>query len=627
MDIYEVVSDYVRLKKSGSGFKGLSPFTNEKTPSFVVTPSKSIFKCFSSGKGGDAISFLQEVDGLSYVEALRQLAQKYGIAVVEDVMPENYAEEQSQRESLYILLNFAKDYFKTNLHESDEGKSIGLSYFVERGFSKEIIDKFDLGYAFDQWDGLIKRAKEAGHSPDLLEKTGLKIVKENKEYDRFRGRVIFPIHNQTGRVIAFGARILKQDKNQPKYINSPETDLYHKSKILYGIAQGKNAIRNEDNCFLVEGYTDVLSMHQAGIPNTVASSGTALTDDQVALIKRFSDNVTVLFDGDPAGLKASMRGIDLILTGGLNVKAVTFPAGEDPDSLSKQLGDEAFKSFLEENSQDFIQFKTSFFVKEGKNDPIKKAEAIGEIIQSISLIPDPIKRTLYIQECSLSLGIDESVLITELNKKIISSRKDQQRAPEQSAVVPDVFEETKKESLDLSDVIAVQEKESIRILLQYGSELIKGSEGQEQQLVDYFISESEDLEFVTPVFKRIFELFKEKLLEGQIIDAQYLLATSNPEYTQLAADLLTNKYELSPHWKDKYKILVPLEKDGLKNATYTNILRLKFRMVQQLIQDNMKNLKEKNEDKDVDELLSMQKELKKYEMSIAEILGNVVSAK
>ena len=300
MDIYEVVSDFIRLKKSGSSYKGLSPFTNEKTPSFMVSPSKEIFKCFSSGKGGDAISFLQEVDGLSYVEALRYLAQKYGITVEEDEMPENFVEEQNQRESLFIILNFAKDYYKGNLHDSDEGKSIGLSYFKERGFSADTIDNFDLGYAFDRWDGLIQYAKEHGHNEDFLEKAGLKIVNEDKQYDRFRGRVIFPIHNITGKVIAFGARILKNDKNQPKYINSPETELYHKSNILYGIFQAKNTIRNEDNCFLVEGYTDVISLHQAGIINVVASSGTSLTEDQIKLIKRFTDNVTVLFDGDNA---------------------------------------------------------------------------------------------------------------------------------------------------------------------------------------------------------------------------------------------------------------------------------------------------------------------------------------
>lgn len=628
MDIYEVVNDFVRLKKSGSSYKALSPFTNEKTPSFVVSPSKGIYKCFSSGKGGDSISFLQEVDGLSYIEALKYLAQKYGITVEEDEMPDNFKEEQSLRESLYIILNFAKEYYKNNLHNSDEGKSIGLSYFKERGFSEETIDKFDLGYSFDQWDGLIKSAKESGHNQEFLEKAGLKIVKEEKQYDRFRGRVIFPIHNITGKVIAFGARILKNDKNQPKYINSPETDLYHKSNILYGIFQAKNTIRNEDNCYLVEGYTDVISLHQAGIHNVVASSGTSLTDDQIKLIKRFSDNITVLFDGDKAGLKASMRGIDMILEGGLNVKAVPFPEGEDPDSYSKSLGPEGFKEYLNSNAKDFIAFKASVFIAEGKKDPIKKAESIREIVQSISLIPDPIKRSVYLQECSNLLNIEESVIINELNKLLINKRRDTVKKEERAElVVPEAFEKEKDDKADRSDAIKKQERESIRMLLNYGMELIKGSEEEEMHLIEYFISESEDLEFETPIYKNIFTLFKEKLVDGIIVDANYLLGTDNAEYKSVAVDLMTDRYELSPQWKDKYKILVPNEKDVLKNATYTNILRLKLRIVQKLTQENMEKLKASKDENETNEILMTQRNLKKYEMSIAEILGIVVTMK
>lgn len=630
MDIYEVVNDFVRLKKSGSSYKALSPFTNEKTPSFVVSPSKGIFKCFSSGRGGDAINFLQEVDGLSYVEALKYLAQKYGIAVEEDEMPENFKEEQGQRESLFIILNFAKDYYKNNLHHSDEGKSVGLSYFKERGFSGETIDKFDLGYAFDQWDGLIQEAKKKGHNQDFLEKAGLKIVKEQKEYDRFRGRVIFPIHNITGKVIAFGARILKNVKNQPKYINSPETELYHKSHILYGIFQAKNAIRNEANCYLVEGYTDVISLHQAGIHNVVASSGTSLTEDQIKLIKRYSDNVTVLFDGDNAGLKASMRGIDMILEGGLNVKAVAFPEGEDPDSHAKNLGPEGFKDYLTDNAKDFIAFKASVLVADGKHDPIKKAEAIREIVQSISLIPDPIKRTVYLQECGNLLDMEESVLIHELNKLLINRRRDAANKEERAASVDhniDVLVEEKKEKSNLTNVIAMQERDSIRILLNYGAELIQGSEEQDLHVVDYFLSESEDLEFETPVYKRILDLFKEKLAEGVIIDASYLLASPDDELRKVAVDLMAEKYELSPLWKDKYKIMVPNERDVLKNATYTNILRLKFKIVRKLMQENMEKLKDSKDESETNELLTIQRNLKKYEMSIAEILGIVVTMK
>jgi DNA primase len=629
MDIYEVVSDFIRLKKSGSSYKGLSPFTNEKTPSFMVSPSKEIFKCLSSGKGGDAISFLQEVDGLSYVEALRYLAQKYGITVEEDEMPENFVEEQNQRESLFIILNFAKDYYKGNLHDSDEGKSIGLSYFKERGFSADTIDNFDLGYAFDRWDGLIQYAKEHGHNEDFLEKAGLKIVNEDKQYDRFRGRVIFPIHNITGKVIAFGARILKNDKNQPKYINSPETELYHKSNILYGIFQAKNTIRNEDNCFLVEGYTDVISLHQAGIINVVASSGTSLTEDQIKLIKRFTDNVTVLFDGDNAGMKASMRGIDMILQGGLNVKAVAFPEGEDPDSYAKKLGSEAFKEYLARNAKDFMSFKASVFVEEGKKDPLKKAEAIKEIVNSISLIPDPIKRTVYIQECSNLLGIEESILINELNKLLIKRSRDgvkQEERHQAEAFLIDQSEDLLQvEKPNLSSIIEQQERESIRMLLNYGAEFIKAEDEAQQHLIDYFIAECDDLEFETPIYNKIIALFKEKLLDGFIIDSKYLMNSNDPEIKRIAIDVTTEKYEVSRNWTEKYKIIVPHEKDALKSATYRNILRLKSTVVRKLMQDNMGKIKSSTDEKETSELLNIQNNLKKYEMSIAEILGNVVT--
>ncbi len=629
MDVYEVVSDFVQLKKSGSGYKGMSPFTNEKTPSFMVSPAKGIFKCFSSGKGGDAISFIMEIDGLSYVEALRYLAKKYGVEIVEDEMPANYLEEQSKRESLFIILNFAKDYYKKLIRENDEGKSIGLSYFKERGFDDETIDSFELGYALDSWDGLIKAAKAGGYNEDLLESSGLKIVKENnKQYDRFRGRVIFPIHNMTGKVIAFGARILKLAENQPKYINSPETDLYHKSKILYGIYQAKNEIRNQDNCYLVEGYTDVISLHQAGIKNVVASSGTALTAEQIKLIKRFTDNITVLFDGDRAGVKASMRGIDMILEGGLNVQAVPFPEGEDPDSYAKQLGGEKFKAFLSDNSKDFISFKTDTFLEEGKDDPLKKAETIKAIVQSIALIPDPIKRTVYIQQCSVQLGIDEDVLIREQNKLLIKKSRDQNRKSENELLnkeaeeLPDI-EPKKKEQLDLSTTIALQEQESIRILINYANEMIIDADEKELSMLNYYLAESEDIVFETPVYRKILDIFKTKLEEGIIIDDKYLMASGDEEIKNVAVDMMTTKFEVSPAWNDKHKIFVPDEKSILKNSTYTNVLRLKFRIVQRMVEENMQKLKVSDSEELTDELLEIQFDLKKMEMSLAKILGNV----
>ncbi|MFY0654087.1 MAG: DNA primase [Cyclobacteriaceae bacterium] len=629
MDIYEVVGDFVRLKKSGSSYKALSPFTNEKTPSFMVSPSKGIFKCFSSGKGGDAINFLQEVDGLSYVEALRYLAQKYGIQVEEDEVPENFAEEQNQRESLYIILNFAKEYYKENIHNSDEGKSVGLSYFKERGFSEGTINTFDLGYAFDKWDGLIQHAKENGHKEEFLEKAGLKIVKEEKQYDRFRGRVIFPIHNITGKVIAFGARILKTDKNQPKYINSPETDLYHKSNILYGIFQAKNAIRNEDNCYLVEGYTDVISLHQAGITNVVASSGTSLTEEQIKLIKRFSDNVTVLFDGDAAGLKASLRGIDMILAGGLNVKAVTFPEGEDPDSYAKALGDEEFKQFLSDNAQDFIGFKTSLFIEEGKNDPLKKAESIRELVQSISQIPDAIKRTVYIQECSNLMSIEESTLINELNKLLIKKGRDAQRKEERGSEYVNIgtgIDEIEKPEIRkglFDEAIKNEEFECIRLLLNYGDKELKTDQDYAVNLVEYFLNESEDVSFTIPVYQKIFELFKSKLESGIVIDLHYLMELDDKEIKSEAVNMSLSR-ETSANWMDKNKIFIPEEKNDLRLEAYQKILRLKLRIISRMSFDVLQELKSTDKENEVIEIQKKMKALKQMETSLADLLNGYV---
>jgi DNA primase len=434
VDIVDVVGDFVTLKRSGQNYKALSPFTNEKTASFYVVPAKGIFKDFSSGKGGDGITFVMEHEGMSYVEAIRYLANKYGVAIKEDASLENIA-QQSDRDSLYILMNYAKDYYKSSLFDTDEGRSVGLSYFHERGFNDRIIEKFELGYSINEWDHFSKKALQDGYSLEMLEKAGLVIKKEKEPdsfrvYDRFRGRVIFPVHGIAGKVIAFGARILTKEKDQPKYINSPETEIYHKSNVLYGMFQAKNAIRREDFCYLVEGYTDVISMHLADVDNVVASSGTALTEEQIKLVRRFTENVTVLFDGDAAGIKAAIRGIDLVLKGGLNVRIVLLPDAEDPDSFSKKMGSSEFKKYLVGHTKDFISFKIDLYAKDSGHDPIKKAEAIRDIVTSISLIPDPIKRSVYIQETSQLLKIQESVLLSELNKIVIGDRR--KKAEDQS---------------------------------------------------------------------------------------------------------------------------------------------------------------------------------------------------
>lgn len=625
IDIVEVVEDFVTLKRSGSSFKALSPFTNEKTPSFYVVPSKGIFKDFSSGKGGDAITFVMEVDGLSYVEALKYLAGKYGIEVKEEEQSDEALLAQNKRESLYIVLNYANEYFQDVLHQSDEGKSIGLSYFKERGFNDDTIKKFQLGYSKEIWDGLLNKAIKKGYNKELLSEAGLIIDKDGKTYDRFRSRVMFPIHNVSGKTIAFGGRKLSSTDKSAKYINSPETELYFKSKVLYGLFQSKNSIRKEDNCFLVEGYTDVISMHQAGIENVVASSGTALTEDQVKLIHRYSKNVTVIFDGDAAGIKASMRGIDLLLEGDLNVKAVALPEGEDPDSYAKNLGTSGFRDFIADEAQDIIRFKTKVLLDETGNDPVKKAGVIKEIITSVTKINDPVKRTVYIKECSDILGISESVLVAEQNKILIEKRKGQSATPNyipEPEIPP--LEEDLYDRTDISKVIELQERESIRLLVNYGKNKIQTRELNDEYQISYFLNEADEIQFTNATYRKIVDMFRDKLREGEIIDGDDLLNHEDEDVRKTVIDLSADKYEISDNWLEKYKIYVPRETEFLRDATYSNVLRLKFRIVQQLIQEETKKLKEARNEKEVDELLDDISELKKVSVEIGKILGNVL---
>ncbi len=423
MDIIEVVEDFVPLKKKGQNWWALSPFTNEKTPSFSVSPAKGIFKCFSTGKGGDSITFVMEMEGIGYVEALKYLAKKYNIELEQKEMTDAQKEAHSIRESLFIALNFAKNYFQEQLTKTEAGKAIGLSYFKQRGFNDKIIEEFELGYSQDEWQNFENAALKNGYSKEVLEQAGLVVAKEDgKRYDRFRGRVMFPIHNLSGRTIGFGARTLKKDK-MAKYLNSPESDVYHKSDVLYGLFQAKKAIRNEDNCYLVEGYTDVISLYQNGVENVVSSSGTSLTESQISLIKRFTDNVTVLYDGDSAGIKASLRGVDMLLSQGLNVRVVRFPDGEDPDSYVQKIGGSEFRKYLKETSKDFILFKTDLQLADTQGSPLKRAEAVRSIVESIAKIPDPIKRTVFCEECSRVLNVDVKILVDEVNKIIVSDRE------------------------------------------------------------------------------------------------------------------------------------------------------------------------------------------------------------
>ena len=476
--IEDVVGEFVPLKKRGANLLGNCPFHNEKSPSFTVSPAKGIYKCFGCGKAGNSVNFIMEHEHYSYPEALRFLANKFNIEIEEEEQTSEQKEAADERESLYIVSNYAANYFNKQLLESDEGKAIGLSYFLERGFREDIIEKFQLGYNPDGWKAFTDEAEKAGHNLKYLANSGLTIVKGEKKFDRFKGRVMFPIHNLSGRVLGFGGRILKTDAKAAKYLNSPESEIYHKSKVLYGIYTAKKAISQENICYLVEGYTDVISMYQAGVENVVSSSGTSLTEGQIRLIKRFTPNITILYDGDAAGLKASFRGIDMVLQEGMNVRVVLFPEGEDPDSFAKAHTTEELKDYITTSAQDFIRFKTSVLIKDVGNDPIKKAELVKDIVASIAIIPDQIKRAIYTQECSSLLDIPEQALINEINtilRKGVEKQTKRASSNQQHDELPDdlFFPEEYQEGKSNAGDLAHWEKEILRLLVSFGDQPIK----------------------------------------------------------------------------------------------------------------------------------------------------------
>ena len=616
LDIVEVVGDFVSLKKSGSSYKALSPFTTEKTPSFFVSPSKQIFKCFSTGKGGDAIEFLKEVDSMTYIEAIKYLGEKYGVEINET---ESNYEVSNEKESLLIILNKSKEFFKENL-KTEEGKSIAISYFDHRSFDKNIVEKFELGYSIDKWDSLHNYLTKNQYEDELIIKAGLILENNNKKYDRFRGRIIFPIHNLSGKVVAFGARILKDEKNQPKYINSPETSLYVKSKILYGLYQSKNNIRKDDNCYLVEGYTDVISLFQIDINNVVSSSGTSLTSDQIKLISRYTKNITILFDGDKAGMDASLRGMDLILENDMNVKIVSFPEGEDPDSYSKKVGKEKFQEFVKSNGTNLINYKINLLNKKYKDDPVKKSEMIFDIVRSISKIPNSIKRSVFLKEASNSLDISEQALISEMNKLLIG--KENKSFPLNNLITK---KEENKDEKNISSAINFYERECVRMLVNYGTTDFEVIGLDRKSFIDYFLNEIEDVEFENKNYLKIIDVFKREYKNDSIIDIKYFMTDEFNDIKDDIIDLSANKYEISKQWKDKFNIHVSEETDSLKKTTYTNILRLKFRLIRKMIKDNMQNLSKSDTTNIDEETIKLHSKLKSAEIDIAKKLGNVTS--
>jgi DNA primase len=580
--ITDVIQDFISLKRRGANYLGLCPFHNEKTPSFTVSPAKGIFKCFGCGKGGNSVNFIMEHEHLSYPEALKYLAKKYGIEVEEKELTEEEKKLGNERESLMIVNEYAAKYFSNSLLNSEEGIAIGLSYFRERGFDEQTISEFRLGYSPEERNAFTNNALKNGYKSEFLEKTGLSIFKDDYSADRFAGRVMFPIFSLSGQVIGFGGRILKTDKKLAKYLNSPESPVYNKSKVLYGLFQSKQEIIKQQKCYLVEGYTDVISLFMSGIKNVVASSGTSLTEDQIRMIHRFTEDVTILYDGDAAGIKASLRGIDMILEQGLNVRIVLFPDGEDPDSYSRKHGSAGTIDYIGKNEQDFISFKTKLLNEDAKNDPIKRSALISDIVKSISVIDDSIKQSVYIQECSKILSIDENVLYAEVVK--IRRRKIEDVQKQQFKSVLPVNSKTIPAVPGFIDRIyyEIQEHEIIRILLLYGNSVVNFEDREknvkyEIKVADYIIDQlrNDELEMKNVLNQKIFVHAENLIAAGKIIETEFFIMHSDPEISRLSADLCSTKHQLSPIWEKRG---APLLKEENKLPEILEDLFIKYKL-------------------------------------------------
>jgi len=589
--IVDVIQDFIPLKKFGTNYKGLCPFHHEKTPSFSVSPAKGIFKCFGCGKAGNSLNFVMEHENLNFVDALKFLAKKYHIELDFKEETDEDREQRNKQESLMIVSGFADEYFHHTLLQTDQGKAIGYSYLKERGIRDDLIEKFHLGYSPELRDALSTEALKKGYKKEFLVDTGLAVDTEHGLIDRFRGRVIFPIHNLTGRVIAFGGRTLLSDKKIAKYLNSPESEIYSKSKVLYGIFQAKREIIKQDKCYLVEGYTDVISMHQAGIENVVASSGTSLTVDQIRLMKRFTENITVLYDGDFAGIKASLRGIDLILQEGMNVRVVLFPDGEDPDSFSRSHSSSEVMEFLKEKEQDFILFKAGILRKDADKDPIAKGNMIRDILQSVSLIPDRIKRSIFIKECSNLLDIQEEILYAEINKILKKRSFDQPADYAYQPKEPAIQQKQQTLEADTDSLNQHYEREFIRLLIKYGQQPLslheEGGNETNTTVAQFMISsiESEEsLKLRTPMLLEVFQTVSAQLKAGEEYDPKVLIQHHNPLVSSLVADILSREYILSTLWKKKDNY-VETEKEKLNELVPETVLFLKFYRIQLLLKE------------------------------------------
>ena len=633
--VEEVVGDFVSLKKRGTNLIGNCPFHDEKTPSFHVSPVKGIYKCFGCGKAGNAVNFLMEHEKLTYPEALRVLARRYNIEIAEEAFSQEQIDEQNIRESLFLANAFAQKYYSNYLTETDHGKSVGYSYFVERGFSDEIIKKFQLGFSSDEWDGFSKEAIKEGYSKDILVRAGLIIEKENRVHDRFRSRVLFPVHTLAGRVVAFSARTLSADKNIPKYVNSPETDIYQKRNVLYGLYFAKKGIVDNDNCYLVEGNTDVISLFQAGIQNVVASSGTSLTNDQIRLIKRYTNNITILYDGDSAGIKASFRGIDLILEEGMNVRVVLFPDGEDPDSFARKNSASVITEFIKQNAQDFIAFKTTVLKEDTKNDPIKKAQLIKDLVATIALIPDAITRSVYTKQCSELIDVTEQILVSEINKIRLKKHKttDEEKEIINDIADADIVHPEQKETANTS---FHQERDVIRVMLNYGQHNITIDLPTEENpnntmkisVVQAIILEMSDREYFSePCYQRVFNEYKAAFENGDILSEKHFIQHTDSEISTTAIDVLHSQYSISPDWQEKHNIMLIDEshsENHLKNSVLESILKLKAKKLLNLIMLESEKLKEAKADDEIILIMQNITELKKLKIEIDKKFGRVI---
>jgi DNA primase len=621
-NIVDVVSEFVTLRKRGVNYVGLCPFHADKSPSFYVSPAKNICKCFACGEGGTAVHFIMKHEQLNYYDALRYLAKKYNIEIEERELTDKEKQRQSDRESMLIVNQWAQKYFTTQLYEHVEGKAVGLRYFAERGFREDTIRKFQLGYSLDQRDALYKEAIKSGYKQEFLEKTGLVIAYDNGGVnDRFRGRVIFPVHALSGKVVAFGGRVLKKDEKTAKYVNSPESEIYHKSNELYGIYFAKQAIVREDRCFLVEGYTDVISMHQAGIENVVASSGTALTQGQIRLIHRFTNNITVLYDGDAAGIKAALRGIDLLLVDGMNVKVVLLPDGEDPDSFARGHNATQFSEFIKQNETDFVRFKTRLLLEDAGSDPIKRSSLINDIIHTVAIIPDNIARTIYIRECSSMMEIDERVLLNEVNKiRLKGTSVSLTPTPSASQASPVQQQETQQEKQQPTSAtppkrspFEVFELMLLRYVVRYGEQVLfdyvdeETNQPVKMRVAEYirYDLERDDLTFFTPLFKAMLYEAVEKCGEEGFKASRYFLSHPDPNVSKLAANLLSDKYQLSK-CHSKYRTLEK-EEDMLLQMVERDVYAFKDAYVLKQIKDVQQEIKDAHIEGNEEKVLNLMK--------------------